>query len=458
MKKIVLLVPLCLVFFVSFAASVWEGAAGIASSYDFPTAGNYILSNAFPKHTVVEITNLENGITIQAEVTGPLGTSGVLAAVSPDAAKNLSLRSGTVSRVRVRIPFTSAENLVFDNSFRNNDPDVNPQAAIALDRAKYGENNPEGNWENIYQVPENTVSENENFNGNEGSGDSPAESENIAAVEEPAPVVPQEVINTSEEALESKKIEENIQIVENPDVTDSSGNPEENTTEIAESAAETGVETDENRLSEKESVEVVLIPAEETVNEAEAVSEPADEIIIAGEEGLSPIETADRDLVEAETIADNVVITEEPELSVSFDSSNLEVATTPEPTLPDSEYLPEDTVDSNYIASNEDIVIPESDSVSGAGEDILEGSFETVTQDSLEKGIYIQIAALQDKNTLQDVLSKYSNDYPVKTVELNKDDKKLVRVLIGPVNRDEYGAVLERFKSFGFKDAFVSRN
>lgn len=419
-KTIALIISIFILSFIH-GASVWEGAAGIASNSDFPTQGNYILSNAFPKHTVVEITNLENGITIQAEVTGPLGTSGVLAAVSPEAAKNLSLRSGSVSRVRVRIPFTSAENLVFDNSFQNNDPDVNPQAAIAFDKARYGETEVSEDEEWLGYVPEQVftdeiVAQEDSGEGTQGVG--PEEN-----------IVPEEVITASEEAIENKKAIE------------------------GETEIEAAKGSSEIRDEKTESVEVVLIPPEEIETEDE------DEIIVLSDDSLVPETPETSELPDAEKVADDVIISDEPELVVSFDDSQIEINRENQPVLPDSEVVAETDIDSDFIAKEEDIIIPETPVI--ADESTVKGNIDeyvSETPDTLEKGIYIQIAALQDSKTLDEVCGKYGEDYPIKLVELQNNGKNLVRVLIGPVNRDEYGAVLERFKSFGFKDAFVSRN
>lgn len=419
-KTIALIISIFILSFIH-GASVWEGAAGIASNSDFPTQGNYILSNAFPKHTVVEITNLENGITIQAEVTGPLGTSGVLAAVSPEAAKNLSLRSGSVSRVRVRIPFTSAENLVFDNSFQNNDPDVNPQAAIAFDKARYGEAEVSEDEEWLGYVPEQVftdemVAQEDSGEGTQGVG--PEEN-----------IVPEEVITASEEAIENKKAIE------------------------GETEIEAAKGSSEIRDEKTESVEVVLIPPEKIETEDE------DEIIVLSDDSLVPETPETSELPDAEKVADDVIISDEPELVVSFDDSQIEINRENQPVLPDSEVVAETDVDSDFIAKEEDIIIPETPVI--ADESTVKGNIDeyvSETPDTLEKGIYIQIAALQDSKTLDEVCGKYGEDYPIKLVELQNNGKNLVRVLIGPVNRDEYGAVLERFKSFGFKDAFVSRN
>ncbi|MCI5524253.1 MAG: SPOR domain-containing protein, partial [Spirochaetia bacterium] len=76
----------------------------------------------------------------------------------------------------------------------------------------------------------------------------------------------------------------------------------------------------------------------------------------------------------------------------------------------------------------------------------------TVSESSLKKGFYyIQIAAYEKRENLEAVLDKYGK-YPIVFV---KNSSGISKVLVGPLSVDEYGAVLAKFRSFGFKDAFV---
>ncbi|MBR5096763.1 MAG: hypothetical protein IK094_06630, partial [Treponema sp.] len=66
---------------------------------------------------------------------------------------------------------------------------------------------------------------------------------------------------------------------------------------------------------------------------------------------------------------------------------------------------------------------------------------------------YVQIAVYKSSENVEQIASQYGNRYPITVVQLGAKSP----VLVGPLNVDEYGVVLERFKSYGFKDAFVKR-
>ena len=72
---------------------------------------------------------------------------------------------------------------------------------------------------------------------------------------------------------------------------------------------------------------------------------------------------------------------------------------------------------------------------------------------SLESGkYYVQIATLSNSEKAQEIIDKYSSRYPVLFVPNSKGSS--YQVLVGPLNVDEYGSVLEKFKSYGYKDAY----
>ncbi len=74
----------------------------------------------------------------------------------------------------------------------------------------------------------------------------------------------------------------------------------------------------------------------------------------------------------------------------------------------------------------------------------------------LESGkYYIQIAVYGSDDNILDVINKYGANYPITIVPMAGGKTK--QVLVGPVTMDEYKVVLERFKSYGFKDAFLRK-
>lgn len=75
---------------------------------------------------------------------------------------------------------------------------------------------------------------------------------------------------------------------------------------------------------------------------------------------------------------------------------------------------------------------------------------------SLEKSKwYIQIAVLADFSNISNLVEKYGEDYPLVLVPASNG--KGYRILAGPLSVDEYGTVLNRFRSYGFKDAFLRK-
>ena len=74
---------------------------------------------------------------------------------------------------------------------------------------------------------------------------------------------------------------------------------------------------------------------------------------------------------------------------------------------------------------------------------------------NLEKGkYYLQIAAYSKAETVQSEISKIDSNLPVAIMNAGTDDRPIYRILIGPVNLGESGALLQRFKS-SYQDAFV---
>ncbi len=79
-------------------------------------------------------------------------------------------------------------------------------------------------------------------------------------------------------------------------------------------------------------------------------------------------------------------------------------------------------------------------------------SVPTVKRDDLAKGYYIQILTVSKAENAKETLDKFGAKYPVVLVET---DSGLVQVMIGSLRADEYPILLERFRMYGFKDAFL---
>lgn len=75
-------------------------------------------------------------------------------------------------------------------------------------------------------------------------------------------------------------------------------------------------------------------------------------------------------------------------------------------------------------------------------------------KDLIRNSYYVQIATMRDDANIMEVVNKYGNNYPITIVQLANNSKQ---ILIGSLSIDEYAVVLERFKSYGYKDAFLRK-
>ena len=74
----------------------------------------------------------------------------------------------------------------------------------------------------------------------------------------------------------------------------------------------------------------------------------------------------------------------------------------------------------------------------------------------LESGkYYVQVATFAEQENIDRLLKDYGSKYPFVMVPMKSG--KAMQMMVGPLNVDEYGAVLARFKNLGFKDSFLRK-
>lgn len=77
---------------------------------------------------------------------------------------------------------------------------------------------------------------------------------------------------------------------------------------------------------------------------------------------------------------------------------------------------------------------------------------------NLEKGrYYLQVGAYSHVPTVERELGKIERNYPLTVQCISLSEKPAYRILIGPVNQGEAGALLRKYTAKGYKDAFVRR-
>lgn len=80
---------------------------------------------------------------------------------------------------------------------------------------------------------------------------------------------------------------------------------------------------------------------------------------------------------------------------------------------------------------------------------------KTVKEKDLREGsYYVQVATALTEADVDKIIGKYKK-YPFVKVPFEKKDG--YKIMVGPLTNDEKGAILAKFKSFGFKDAFVRK-
>lgn len=256
----------------------------------------------------------------------------------------------------------------------------------------------------------------------------------------------------------------------------------DDTEKIAESAPDYNddiIASEKIDESEPESIENVQ--DDKKIAEADKIEsrEPVEESIPAPfEEDLDEIKPSEKVL--AETLSENTVqepLKDDSELSEIETSAEEAVAETFEPVIDekaeeDSEkYEPIVLVPANpnppeqikadsddKIAETQELentaAVPVKPDTSGDMSDFAENTVSSLKE--LERGkYYVQIAVLKDSANIKSIFDKYYGKYPITLVPLAGSAAR--QVLIGPLNVDEYGAVINRFKSYGYKDSFLRK-
>ena len=327
MKKIITALSVILAIFVLVNASVWEGAASASISNDFPETGYFAATNSFPRNTVVDITNLENGQTIRVIVASGLDNPGLLVTLSRDAAEAIGLQSSSIGRVRMNQPMDPIAFSRFTEGLTGSgDPDHDPLALIA------------------------------------SAGT-------------------------------------------NPDLYDE-------------------YEWEEEKITlDPESYELALLPAEEKLPpEYSYIIDPLD--IVIQTEPLSPSAA----YIDPSLIIDAIPEYREPAETAAPAAAPVVAAAAPVAAAPISA-----------------VPVTPAPSVKFSAPLII----------SLEKGkYYIQVAAYSKTDSVETELARIGSSWPLAVQTAGTDDKPLYRVLVGPLNLGESGALLPRFKQ-SYQDAFI---
>ncbi len=492
-----LLSAMALFLFVPLSATwaVWEGNAGIAASSEFPGSGMFARSDMFPKNTIVEIQNLETDVTVRAIITGSAGMPGLVAVLSPETASALNIASGAVCRVRISIPSPVAERSAEGTSVsptgtETTDPDVNPDVAAKtakpVNLESFGEDSSDQlvplNSAPVAEVPPAEVPAAETPVAATPVAEVPPEEAPEVVVAETAPEatteatpepttepIPEVTAEVAPEATTEVAVAEptpEVTAETAPAIPEESAaptiaaepeTPEEPVTVTAGESVPVADEKNAGVSYEEPEVtmvpEVTIIPDPETAEVAdtsEAPAEPAIDVTLVPAEANPPEPVAAEP--EAPAVAD-----------VPVAEPIAPIAKTPEPTVVAEPVVPvaEPVAEPVVVVTVEPVVeAPAAEPVAAPAivAPVAVAPVELPSTGPAKKGqIYIQIASYADGANVKKVIDAYGKKYPYVLEKTVAKKGEVTKILIGPIGKDEYGAVLERFKKFGFKDAFVKK-
>ena len=520
MKKIfaiVCTVLFCGLIFTSFSPSL-DGRAVVAEDGVMPQ-GVFARTVGYLPGDSISVTNLAKKTTVDILVIGALDPSeGVAILLSPEAASLLGLEKGGNNVVKITKRSGQLDETVSGTAVIGDSIEQEPAAEETYSAPETSvpavEDEPEVEtvpaMEETSESPEDLISE-ETPAGEEVEAplETVSESEPVySPVEEASVFVPEE--NTSSEPAVDEPFEE-ITATEEPEVVEKLQETEPFEETVTEEPAE---EIESERIDDEFPADEI---SEETPAEAEVISdevpaetvyeeqvetsvpdedcislEPYSEEISDGEE--ADVEKAESDILsdipaesagvsealeddespvleesvspdELSELAPEVVVTEEnaqagelsEEIAEEYEPIVL-VPSEPNPPVQKSAVEPEPEVKVlESVPVEAEIASPSAKTGKKPTSDGY--NFDKYTVPSLKNlksgKYYVQIGVYGDKANIKAIIDTYAGKYPVTLVPLASG--KATQVLIGPLSVDEYGTVLNRFKSYGYKDAFLRK-
>lgn len=510
MKKlfvVILSVLLSGTIFTSFSPSL-DGRAVVAPEGAMPK-GVFAKTVGYLPGDSISVTSLSAKKTVDILVIGSIDSSeGVAILLSPEAAELLGLSKDANNVVKItkrsgQLDEAVAGTAVIGGKVENDESDFEPEEIVSESE------NAAGTEEDSDSVEEISAEKAEGGEKDDYAEETvePEPVESVEAAENPAPEteIEPEVIDeavphdsedlensgaeSSEEAVPSEPLESAEEIPEEkvpskedsvePEKIDATDAPEED--ELSENSDEIPVPVEE--CPEEVEPDEKLEPAEgdelsESVEKIEATDEPAAEEPEPENESVS----VDDDVVSETPFEEESVSADElPEMNAEnsepvenerpetgpLSEENSEESYEPIVLVPAESNPPESAGKPAEVYKNEVSAKPAENAENKEKERATEGKKPGASKKSLEKykvsslkelesgKYYIQIAVLADENNLKNTVSKFEKQYPVTLVPLASG--KATQVMIGPLGMDEYGAVLNRFKKSGYKDAFLRK-
>ena len=314
------------------------------------------------------------------------------------------------------------------------------------------------------------------------SATEPETEEVVAEIEKADEITGEKVVAEVEKADETTGEKDVVVITPTEETAEEDSLPEEAVAaapeaeeKSAEEVVEEPVEDEEEVIAEEyveaddlydfdDETEKVAAPFDEALNEDYDAVKPSEDAVAAVEKAEESETEKTSETLEEEVIAEafdesKVVAEEDAVVAETEKTSDTDEDESYEPIVlvPASANPPvaeeKNVEDAETAASVEETAQPV---VSTASDSFNFDKYIVSSLSDLEKGkYYVQIAMLGSEDNIRSTIKKYGKQYPITLVPLASG--KGYQFLIGSLNMDEYGTVLNRFKSYGYKDAFLRR-
>lgn len=204
-----------------------------------------------------------------------------------------------------------------------------------------------------------------------------------------------------------------------------------------------GVSANEKVTGEKE-------PEPESVPSQEQETKGVEEVPYSPEKDKEGEKVLSNEKVKGEKEPEKYVPEEDKPGEAVNKNENVEYA--PIILVPVEEKAPEHTEEVVKIVPEEETKVTPVEEVREPDSSESELKDYIVTLENIKKtDYYIQIANLSDADGIKALIKKYKKY----DIVLLRNTNGTYKVLVGPLTVDEYGAILKKFKSYGFKDAFL---
>ena len=493
MKKLIGIICsllICGTLFTSFSPSL-DGRAIVAEEGVLPQ-GLFAKAFGYLPGDSISVTSLSSKESVDILVIGALQSKeGIAILLSPEAAVALGISKTTNNVVKITkrsgqldeavvgtaVIGSAAEDFAsYDNSEETDDDDEEVAEEFIDDDSVNFAVAAESKVEETPVDSEAVEADVEYISATE-----PEAEEVVAKVEKADEITGEKVVAEVEKADETTVEKDVVVITPTEEAAEEDSLPEEAVAaapEAEEKSAEEVVEElveDEEVIAEEyveaddlydfdDETEKVAAPFDEALNEDYDAVKPAEDAVAAVEKAEESEAEKTSETLKEEVIAEafdeskvaaeeDAVVAETEKTSDSDEDESYE----PIVLVPASANPPvaeeKNVDDAETAASVEETAQPV---VSTASDSFNFDKYIVSSLSDLEKGkYYVQIAMLGSEDNIRSTIKKYGKQYPITLVPLASG--KGYQFLIGSLNMDEYGTVLNRFKSYGYKDAFLRR-